>query len=663
LFFAVGDAKQSIYGWRGAKRHLLNQLPGWLGVEPESLDENRRSSPAVLRAINRLFERLDQFRCLDPDSYTEKAEKDRARVRQKAATTFLADYRTHTAAEANAALPGRVRLLVVPPTDDEEEPDEIGAILAAVEEHRRQDANREIAVLCRRRKWIPELIAGLRRRGIEASGEGGSAVADSAAAELVLSMLTWLDHPGHTLAREHVALSGLNDVFGLGASARDPSLPKRMLTDIMRRGLAAVVSGWVNHESFRRRGTAHDQVRCEQLVELARHWDAAGGGRLGRFVGRIRSQRVDNPISARVRVMTIHGSKGLEFEAVVLADLQSHGGTGSSGPRFVVTMTTPETVPRVDLLPRQDEAEWLDLPELHERYQQDQFEEDLSVLYVALTRAKSFLDVVVTAPEKTKPSLAGILTEGWAHSDAGAHVIEEAEGTAPVSARDNAEIVGRDAGIWTADRDLLPRNFLPAPNRLAAVTPSGQEGSGVVRLGQLLTMGNSQALARGTAVHALLSRLEWNEKQPSEDEWVRSIPAREADPEACRVAARELLPRLRRPGNALANVFEYDAWLERWKKDGVVKLEVWRERRFAVVLDHDLMNGSFDRVVIGLDRGGARVRAVILDFKTDRVADDAEREERRRFYQPQLEAYIVALNKLTKLPMKAIEAELVWING
>ncbi|HEY0257257.1 MAG TPA: PD-(D/E)XK nuclease family protein, partial [Candidatus Methylacidiphilales bacterium] len=103
-------------------------------------------------------------------------------------------------------------------------------------------------------------------------------------------------------------------------------------------------------------------------------------------------------------------------------------------------------------------------------------------------------------------------------------------------------------------------------------------------------------------------------------------------------------------------------WLERWRTDQVTGLEVWRERRFAVVIGNDLMNGTFDRVVLGYDAAGKLVRADILDFKTDRLADDLEREERRGFYQPQLEAYARALGRLTGLDAGSIQTELVWIN-
>ena len=674
LFFAVGDVKQSIYGWRGADRRLLNHLPNWLDPENrdphlvrEQLNDNRRSSPAVLQAIDRIFERLDEAECLQPETYSDKKVQQRVSARKSAASSFINDYQSHIPAGENRHLPGRVRLLItnsdgsLDEIDSEESPDEIETVLRAVEQHQKENPHREIAILCRRRKLIPTIIAGLRQRGIDASGEGGNPVADSAAVEIVLSMLTWLDHPGHSLARGHVQLGRMAEVFGFEGSIGDDALPKRFSVPIMRRGLAAIISDWVRHESFLQRCTLHDQVRCEQLIELARFWDAAGGGRLSRFVDKVRSQRVENPASSQVRVMTIHGSKGLEFEVVILADLES-GGNSGEGPRFTVSMTTPDAPPEVHLLPTSDEAELLGLEENYARHQQNKFEEDLSVLYVALTRAKSFLDVVVPTVDKPKASLLGIILERWKHREAGDYLIEEFSGKLEERSDNVTEIMDRDEGVWDVASNLSIPNLEPVPARMAEVTPSGQEGSGIVKLGLVLNIGNTQALEKGTAVHALLSRIEWIEQLPEQESWVRSIPDREANREACHIAAQELFPRLRDSKDKLALIFNPKIWLNRWQTDGVTRLEVWRERRFAVVVRNDLMNGSFDRVILGWNAAGKLVRAHILDFKTDRLSDEKEREERRLFYQPQLDAYAQALTRLTGLPAESIQTELIWIN-
>ena len=59
--FVVGDVKQGIYGWRGGKRHLLGFLEK--AYEPylqktTPLHQSYRSSPAILEAVNHVFEAL-----------------------------------------------------------------------------------------------------------------------------------------------------------------------------------------------------------------------------------------------------------------------------------------------------------------------------------------------------------------------------------------------------------------------------------------------------------------------------------------------------------------------------------------------------------------------------------------------------------------------------
>jgi ATP-dependent helicase/nuclease subunit A len=666
LFFAVGDTKQSIYGWRGADRRLLKRLPEFFTppLSPESLDTNYRSSPAVLRAVDCVFQHMTEMECLDPEVYKGR-EQERATVARGAAAAFTEDYRRHEPAGANRDLPGRVRLIITgaadpaDEADEEDAPGEEEAILAAVEDHVREDDRRQIAVLCRRRHWIPTLIAALRRRGIDASGEGGSPVTDSAAVELVLSLLTWLDHPSHTLAAEHVRRSGMMATFGLGELIADDAAVRRLRIAIMRGGLGEVISKWVRHPDFLRVCTAHDQVRCEQLVELARHGNT-GAGSLSRFVARVRIQRLDNPISSRVRIMTIHGAKGLEFDAVILADLRV-GRSGGDGPRFVITMGAPGESAAVQLLPRREDAELLGLRELHDSYEQLRFEEELSVLYVGLTRAKSYLDVVIPQVKKAAPTLERILCEAWDAHEPGTHVIETCEGKKERPSGESVHVMPLDPAVWRTGTEYAPPGIAQVPERLDAITPSGQEGAGKVSLGQLLAAQNAQALERGTAVHALLSRIEWNGAIPALNDWLHSIPASEASPAACKREASGLHKRLRAASDPLREVFERDRWLARWKSEGVAGLGLWRERRFSVVFDRELMNGTFDRVVLGLDARGVPVRAAILDFKTDRIATEEERETRRQFYQPQLDAYARALGKMIRLSPNAIHTQLIWI--
>ncbi len=90
------------------------------------------------------------------------------------------------------------------------------------------------------------------------------------------------------------------------------------------------------------------------------------------------------------------------------------------------------------------------------------------------------------------------------------------------------------------------------------------------------------------------------------------------------------------------------------------KVEVWRERRFRRPVGDALQSGSFDRVVLWLD-GETVVRAEVLDFKTSKP--DADLEQRREHYRPQLEAYREAMVAITKLPPALVTASLFFIEA
>ena len=137
---------------------------------------------------------------------------------------------------------------------------------------------------------------------------------------------------------------------------------------------------------------------------------------MAEFVRRVRTERVENPRAAQVRVMTVHGAKGLEFDRVILADLDRGLSTGGSDK--VKVQVLPEEN-RTVILPSEDEAGFLGMEDLVEKVKGEEFMEALSVLYVGLTRAKRELEVVVGGPRKKENlSLGKILRSQWGWPEA-----------------------------------------------------------------------------------------------------------------------------------------------------------------------------------------------------------------------------------------------------
>ena len=259
------------------------------------------------------------------------------------------------------------------------------------------------------------MIYELRKLDVPASEEGGNPLTDSAAVNVVLSLLRIADHPGDTVARFHVAHSPLGAAVGLedyrdDAAARRVSLQVRQ--SLVQHGYGATIQGWT--QSLAGHCSRRELSRLEQLVEKAYAYNATATLRTDEFVAFVELTRVADPIPADVRVMTIHQAKGLQFDIVVLPELDGDV-VGQSDP--VVTHRGDCTLP-VDCVCRYASA---NIQQLLPASFQQMFEaatdravtESLCVLYVAVTRAIHALYAIVppsAGSEKNVPRThAGLL--------------------------------------------------------------------------------------------------------------------------------------------------------------------------------------------------------------------------------------------------------------
>ena len=662
----VGDEKQAIYGWRGGDRELmhapLEELTELIGPgDGKTLSKSFRSSPAVLNAVNRTFQAL-QGAWLD-----DKDGKDVAI--ESAGRDWSAEFPEHEAAKAVEKLRGRVRLIPSLAGDgadaDEKNHALVAKTLELVAAHLNEDPQRKIGILLRKKNLMPRLIADIRRAHpeVDVSGEGGNPLTDSRAVEVILCLLAWLDHPGSTAARYLVLKSPLATAFGLPGFAEKPAETgeRRVLRDLRHeltgRGFAATLRKWIRHPAFAAACSDHDVQRCEQLLDVAREFDARGPLRTSAFAAHVRKRRVERPGGSGVRVMTIHASKGLEFEVVLLLELDA-----AQGGRGDVILSKPDEPPRI--VPAKKEAPFLGMEKLVGEQTAADFMEELSVLYVGMTRACSFLDIVLR--EGTKTPVALLLRRALP-VDAD-RVVEEFDG---LSMRECDEARGRgglvmdapDSGIASAASGARKKKPATFQGRVMHGTPSGQSEGVIVSVTNILAPANRVAMRRGELVHAWLREISWIEDGlPEAGALVKATAELAAGLDRAEVAnwARRLMEEVRSKGT------ELNAALTQKPEARGEVIDLWRERDFAVLRDSqgrpELLNGNFDRVVLWRDADGNPLRAEIVDFKTDRFSSPNERAAIVSRYSPQLEAYRSALRLLCPgLAEKAVCASLVFV--
>jgi ATP-dependent exoDNAse (exonuclease V) beta subunit len=661
-FFCVGDVKQSIYGFRQAEPRLLAELPEMLpGLEPETMETSHRSSRVVLETVNHVFGALERNAAIAGDDLAPHRE---------AARRWQRGFPAHVAAKD---LPGAAFVVEARPRDaDAGEKVEATLLERAVErtvELCTQSPVATVGVLMRERKHIALLIHRLRRHGIDASGEGGNELTDSEAVLAFLALLHLADHPADRAAAFHVASSRFGAYVGLAPDAADDAIreiARELRARLAAEGLGAVCAAFARRVSADEEWSAWDRTRFAQLADLAFAFEAEAGLRSSDFVDHVRTERVEAPGGARVRVMTIHGSKGLEFDAVVLPELHKKLVGARSGllvdrPRAAGLIETVSLSPGQKLLavhPR--------LAELYDQTTARMFEDGLCNLYVALTRAKRRLDLVVPWVDPDASS----------SSPSAADFVRAALPPSEVHEPDAAGVVwshpaGSSGDAWAAGLAEEGDDAPPAPaveslglapstrlRNLPRRSPSAAGGAGVVRAGALFA--DRGGARRGTLLHRWLEELEWLEGFDLDEEHALAIGAElEPDEDARRAALADL--------RAALDAEEIRDALSRAgcrAPDGV-ELEVRNELSFSVVLpdagDGDqLWTGSIDRLVVAR-RGDQVVWAEVLDHKTGRPDAD-ELAERIEHYRAQLASYARVVAAQTGLDAEAIPLRLVFLD-
>jgi len=664
--FCVGDVKQAIYGWRGGVAELFdevqNQLPG---LHTEQLNASYRSAPPIIETVNRVFQ-----------SVASHSNLERA---QPAVAVWQRQFPAHTTERRDRQ--GLVVLETAASAGGSASAVDLAFAAERITALVQRRPARSCGVLVRRNETVAELIAALKRRGTAASEEGGNPLTDAPPVQLLLSLVRLADHPADAVSRFHLAHSPLGTRLGWD-DAGDPAafrLAQRIRRELGEEGYGAVVARWAGW--LQRHCSRAERARLEQLVELAYSYQPRATLRCVDFVRFVERQRVADPASAAVRVMTIHQAKGLEFDIVVLPELEVP--LIGQPDLFVAGRSDPAgTVDSLCRYVNQDIQRLLP-PSFQQMFAAATHRvvtESLCLLYVAMTRAVHELRMLIrpstpregVLPQTYAGLLRATLSDGQPVTP-GRTLYEHGDPQwYAVIARDRESAPAATARPAPEPARLFAPQASKRRRGLQRTAPSTSEGGSRTRLHEVLRPDREPALLRGSLLHTWCEAIGWLDDGWPDRELLyaagqatlreANLPA--ADLDAGLTEFGELLkqPQIEQVFRRSSYCGSQAGHAPRGKPAPVRRVHADRELPFAIRRGDELVSGRIDRLVRIYD-DGQLVAAEILDFKSDKLpqGDVAGWQERVQFYRPQLEAYRHAAAELLKLAPQNVSARLVFL--
>jgi len=673
--FVVGDKKQSIYSFQGAdprefdlKRDSFQESleAANLKFQNQSLDYSFRSSPAVLRAVDQTFNTLPTPRMGDamhhlafkdalpgrvdlwPVVETARDEEDEPDwtdpIDRKSAqhhTVVLAD---QIAAQISHLVNGEHYI-----------PDEAKDHSL----HRRRITAGDFLILVRGRKTglFSEIIRACKAAKLPIAGADRLKVGAELAVRDIGALLSFLATPDDALS---LATALRSPLFGWSEQAvftlaHHRPLPQdlweslRKHTDTYPETLAVLrdLRGQVDflrpYDLIERILTHHDGRR-KLLARMGTEAEDGVDALLGQALAYERTEvpsltgflewmqaddleikRQIDSASDQIRVMTVHGAKGLEAPIVILPDTGRKDVTIKS--EIIALDGVPIWKPNALEMTQAIAAEIETLKEA-------QVQEGLRLLYVAMTRAEKWLIIAAAGDlpkegnswyQMAEAALGHLNAVPYRDGSAGGIRHEEA-------GWDDLPVVNVPSKMTESIflEPIFTSSPPPEPQRRLVLTPSTMEGAKA--LAGAAGMDEEAAKSYGSLVHYLLEHvapLDADRREQAAEQLTRKT-----DPDFARAAREEVAAVLVAP--ALTPIFDKAALAE-----VAVTADLGASRMYGVI----------DRLII--EDG----RILAVDFKTNRTvpetADDCPEGLLR-----QMGAYAHALKAI--YPEHLIETAILW---
>jgi ATP-dependent helicase/nuclease subunit A len=398
--FVVGDKKQSIYGFRGARVELFEKLRRDLESKGQALNlkDNFRSDERIIKYVNRNFESIMEgyepitaHRCHESKKnicFLTPESRGLMRERRKLEGELIA------------------KKILKMMTDDSVK------IYDKETQKYRNPTFRDFSILLRRKTHLKHYINAFKAYNIPFYVADTGSLMESLSVKNLLYALNTIEYQdninlygalSHLLnvsddSLTEYVLMGRELISGLTENADNTGVSKSLVEafQLIRRWckikdratLSELAERIVEDTELLCYFAQRDLLEIENLykfLDLCRDYDQQGYT-LREFLEELSDlgQEQQEAIDASeeedvVRFITIHSSKGLEFPIVILAD----SGQEISGVSSEILFD-----PQIGLALKKDKDKWEMLKKFLE---QKEIEEAKRLLYVALTRARDYL--------------------------------------------------------------------------------------------------------------------------------------------------------------------------------------------------------------------------------------------------------------------------------
>ncbi len=650
----VADTKQSIYGWRGAHPELVGKVKDRYRLPESTMPESWRSGSALLDFI------ADVFQDLPVNPVISKIP-----VGTRVAETWK---KTFTKLKPGENKQGHVCIHLGPGGDTKKgviQPNLLKYAAGIVKDLHEQMPEREIAVLVRRNSVVGYLLNELQSLGVPASGQGGTPLTDTPPVNAIISALQLADHPSDSVALYHVTHTPLAKIIGLQNNKDEKSikdLTYSIRAQLLNDGYGPTLDKWV--KDLKQVCDTRQTNRLKQLIGMGYRWDERPTLRPKDFIRYVKLESVEDPSSTQVKVMTVHQSKGLEFDVVLLSELYE-----SLTPKIQRT-AIPERNQEgsiVQVYPHVKKNFRTLFPEIQEHAREleaKELRDEIGVLYVALTRARHALHIILPPSEDDKRNNSARLIRealSLADEEVGYKGVLLKRGNPNWFKETETDTDGKPVKKRSSPEILIQPHTAGPGRNMTRRSPSSLVNEMYTDLSFILRLDSTINLQYGELVHAWCEKIEWIDDGIPDNKTLKAI-ARDKTPGISDEKITALISEFRTwmDMDPIRNILSRNTFPS--DPDTFIKIE--NELPFVRRIGDEIQEGFIDRVVL-THRNGQVLRAEVLDFKTDNI-DTTNQDiffDYTERYRPQITAYCKVIKEQYGLAEGNVSGKLVFLRS